>query len=113
MAVVFPVVLALMLTKVAVTVAVPMMVVFAPSAVAVPVPFKEALSVVAGPNPACAGIGRASPVSGMPSVTVTHRIPVTFHPDEFRAWAWRKHSNHSRRRWRADYDSNRHLAERQ
>jgi hypothetical protein len=111
MAVVFSVVLAL--TIIAVTVAVPVMVVFAPAAVAIPVPFKEALSVVAGPNPACAGIGWTSPVSGMPPVTVSHRIPVSFHPDEFRAWARREHPNHSRRRWRSDHDSNRDLAERE
>jgi hypothetical protein len=112
MAVVFSVVVTPMLTIIAVMVAVPVMVVFPPAVIAIPVPFKESLSVVAGTNPTCAGIGRTSPVTLMPLVVVPHRIPVSFHPDEFRAWSWWKHPNNSRRRWRSDHDSNRHLAER-
>jgi hypothetical protein len=78
-----------MFTKIPVTVAVPMMVVVAPAVIALPVPIKEALAIMVRTNPTCARIRRTSPVSGMPPVVASHRIPVSFHPYEFRAWAWR------------------------
>jgi hypothetical protein len=100
-------------TKIAVVVAVPVMVVVAPSAVAFPVPSKEAPAVVVGNNPTRVGIWWPSPVSAVPLVVVSHRIPISLHPDEFRAWTRRENSNHPRRRGRTDFYSNRHLTERE
>ena len=77
------------LAKIAVAVTVPVMVVFSPAAIALPVPIKEALSIVVGGNPAGTGIDWTSPVPGMPLVVVPHRVPISLHPNEFRAWTGR------------------------
>jgi len=103
----------LVFTKIPVMVAVPVMVVFAPAAIAFPVPRKEALSVVVGHNPTRAEIGRTSPVSGMPLIMASNGIPVSLNPYEFGAWSSRDYPNHTRRRWRSDLYSNRHLAQRE
>jgi len=105
-------VVVVMFTKIPVAVAVPVMVVFTPATVTLPVPRKETLTVMVGSNPTRARIYRTTPVSGMPPVVVSHRIPVSFDPYEFRARTWRENPNHTRWRWRSDRYSDRDLTER-
>jgi hypothetical protein len=105
------VVTALMLTIITAPPAVPVMVVLAAAAITLPIPTIEALSVVAWTNPACAGIWRTSPVSGVPPVVASNWIPVSIHPHEFRGWTWRENPNHPRWRRRSNCNSNRHLTE--
>jgi len=99
-------------TKIAVMIAVPVMVVLAPSAIAFPVPGKEAPAVVVWNNPTRAGIWRTSPVSGMPLVVVSHGIPISFHPYELGAWTCRENPDDAWWRWRPDLYPYRHLTER-
>jgi hypothetical protein len=98
--------MAVMLTIIAVMLAVPMMVVFAAAALAIPVAAIEALSLVARTDPACAAIWRTSPVPAMPMVAAPHRIPVSFHPCEFRTWPRRENPDHPRRWRRSDFYPN-------
>ena len=67
--------------KIAIAVAVPAVIVVEPPAVAFPVPFEKALPIIVGSYPAGAVIRWAGPVSAMPLVTASDRIPVAIHPD--------------------------------
>jgi hypothetical protein len=61
-------------------------------------------------NPIGSFVGRPSPVTLMPFVVISHRVPVAFHPYEI--WLRLRGLNvHDcrRRRWRSDHDSKRDL----
>lgn len=103
----------LMFTIITIMFPIPVMVVFAAAVIAIPVAGIETVSVVTGTNPMCPAIWRTSPVPGMPMVAVSHRIPVSVHPYEFRSRTWRENPNHPWRRWWSDLDPNRHLTERE
>jgi hypothetical protein len=108
-AVVIPIAFAF--AKIAVAVAVPAMVVFEAASVALPVALKEPLSIMAWRYPACTAIRRTSPISGMPSVAISHWVPVPFHPSESRTWSRGWGYINPRRRRRADPNSDGDLAE--
>ena len=93
--------------EVAIAAAVPVMIVLDPAAVALPVAFKEAAPVIAGPDPVGAGIRWASPVSAMPFVVVSHRIPVAFDPKVIRPRGSWPGVNDARRRWRPNSHTDR------
>jgi len=75
------VVIAVIVAEIAIAIAVPSMIVLHPAAVALPVACKELAPVIARPNPAGARIRRTSPISVMPPITVSGRIPVTVYPE--------------------------------
>jgi len=99
------------LAKIAITVSVPAMVVFPPPPITLPVALKVPLSIMARPDPACAWIGCAGPVSVVPLVMVADWIPVAFHPDKFRTWSWRRSHKHPWGRGWPDSDSDGNLSE--
>ena len=63
-----------------VVIAIPMMIVIAAAVIAVPVTVVEPFAVVPRLHPTRAPIGRTCPVSFMPAVTASRRIPVALHP---------------------------------
>src|SRR5215470_10316269 len=99
---------------VAVTIAVPMMVVFKAAARSLPITAVVAATVIARNDPDCALVWPTRPVALVPVIMSTHRIPVTIDPKilifvlRFRArrpncidaWCW----------WRTNYNSDRDLA---
>ena len=89
-----------------IAVMVPPMIVFELAAVSVPIPGKELRSIVTRPNPASAFIRRPRPVSLMPTIVASYRIPITVDPGVARPGADGHDTNHARwRRW-TDSDSN-------
>lgn len=96
---------------VTVAVPIPMMIVLAATVIAFPIAFVEASAIMTGHHPYSTGIGRACPISVMPPVMMAYRIPVAFHPNELRSRSHRPDPYDSRRRRRADGDSNRYLSE--
>jgi hypothetical protein len=66
---------------IAITVAVAVVIVANRSTLAFPATFEKALAIVAGAYPDRTLIGRTSPISVMPSVTVSDGVLVTFDPD--------------------------------
>ena len=76
--------LTFMLTKsisVAVAVMVPAMVMLNPASLAGPISAEEAPAFIVRWSPACAWIGRQSPVAGVPAVVAANRIPVAVNPE--------------------------------
>ena len=92
-----------------VVVMVPMVIVFDAAVLAFPIAIKEPFPIVMGVYPASTGVRRPSPITFVPPVVPSHRIPIALHPYEFRAWSWRQNVNHARRRRRANLDANRNL----
>src|SRR5450432_1289013 len=92
-------------------VAVPLVIVGPAAVIAFPVAFDEALAIVARDHPDGAGVRWSSPVTVMPFVTVSNRIPVAVHPDESRAGSSGPDPNHPWRRRRADPNADRNLGE--
>ena len=64
-----------------VTVAVPSVVMIEIAAIAIPAAFIVLISLITRFHPACAAVGRPSPVSLMPFVLVAYWIPVAVYPE--------------------------------
>ena len=90
---------------VAVAIVIPAVIVLETPVRPVPVTCVELLAIVVRPNPARACIGRLSPITFMPAVVLSHRIPIAFHPQEVRTGTNRVNANDMRWRWRSDSDS--------
>ena len=67
-----------------ITVPVPAMVVSEPPAIAIPVPVVILAAFIARAYPTCTLIRNSGPVSVVPDVTMTHRVPIAVHPHEIR-----------------------------
>jgi hypothetical protein len=87
---------------------VPVMVVLESTMVSVPVPAVVSAAFMPRADPACARVWRQGPITGMPPIVPADWIPITFDPDVVRCRT-RRHHNYARRRWRPNFDSNRHL----
>ena len=100
-----------MLPVVSISVMVRMMIVFDSTAVSHPVTCKVSLAVVVRWHPVGSLIRRSSPVTFMPFVMMTHRIPIAFYPYKFRSRLRRHGIYHDgrRRRWCPNLDTNRDL----
>jgi hypothetical protein len=93
-----------------VSVVVRVVVVLNAAAISFPMTCIVAFAVVVRSNPASALVGRSSPIAFMPLVMVSHRIPITLHPQELSSWPfWHNHS-HPDWRWRGNHDSNGNLS---
>jgi len=103
--------MSVVVVKISVTIMIPMMVVFNSTVLPGPVTRKIPLAIVAWGNPIGSYIGRPSPVTLMPFVMVSHRIPIAFHPHTIRLRLRRRLNIEygGGRRWRSDRDSNRDL----
>jgi len=101
----------IVLAPIAIPVVVPTVIVFESSTIAIPIPTIEALSFVSRAYPARTSIGRSSPVSIVPTIAVAGCIPVAVYPIEIGSRSRWPVPNDTRRRWRANSDSNGNLAE--
>ncbi len=90
---------------------VPFMVVGDMAAIAIPVAFKVTLSVVTRFHPTGAGISGTCPVSLVPLIVVSHRIPVARNPQTSGAGTPRLYPYYTGRRRRADSYSDGNLSE--
>ena len=86
-----------------------MMVVLAAAVLAVPIALKESLSVMMGRHPMCSRIGRPAPISVVPSISVSNRIPVAIDPRITGAGTGGNNSYDPRRRRRSNPHSDRNL----
>lgn len=93
----------------AVVIAIPAMVVLHAAAIALPVSGEVAPSLIAGNDPSRATVRRPRPISSVPRVMISDRVPISVDPIKFRAGAHRADAEHTRRRWRANGDSDGYL----
>ena len=91
-AVVVPIPVAVVFAKVALAVAVPTMIVLPPSAITLPIALEEALSIMAWRHPARRRIGRTSPITVVPLVMISDRVPVAVDPVKIGARADRAYA---------------------
>jgi len=96
---------------VSIPVTIPVVVVLNPPAIALPVASVVLAALVSWAYPTCSAIWRASPISPMPLVMVSCRIPVAIDPYEVWPRSHRGYTNNRRRR-RADPHSYRDLGSR-
>jgi hypothetical protein len=97
---------------VALVIVVPAVVVLDAAVLAFPIAAVEALTVVTRAYPASALVGRARPIAAMPTIVAANGIPVAIDPEELGAGADRANGNDARRGRGTDYDSDRNLSER-
>jgi hypothetical protein len=84
---------------------IPMVIVFKSASISVPVPCIELATVVVGLHPSSTLVGWLRPVTFMPPVMPSYRVPVTVYPGELRAWALWHNTNHAGTWRRANSDS--------
>jgi hypothetical protein len=85
--------------------AVPAVVMFKPAAISVPVTAIEPPSLMMRYYPTGSRVRWPSPITFMPLVMPSHRIPITIYPCEFWAWSCRQDMDHTGPWWRANSDS--------
>jgi hypothetical protein len=103
--------MAVVVMKIAVVIAIPLVVVFHAAVGPVPVARKIELSVMTRRDPGCALIRRSAPVSLMPLVVAANRIPVAIHKGITRTRTYRLNANDPRLGRRSDSDSDGKLRE--
>lgn len=79
---------------------------------AFPIAGKILAAIMTRGDPTRADVGRTGPISLVPLPVPADRIPISFHPDEFRPGTSRNNLDYPRRRRGADLDSDRNLAKR-
>ena len=97
---------------VSVVVSVPVVIVFKPAAIALPIANKIPILVIVRPNPASARIRRHRPITRVPSVVPSLRIPIALYPHKLGTRTRWKHGDHARRWRRSDLDSDGDLSAR-
>ena len=95
-------VLFIALVIVPVVVSVPVVVMFTPTSTAFPVTCIEPLSIVIRLHPSSLYVRWPSPITFMPLVMLSPRIPIPGYPYKLGAWGWRQNVDHIRRRRRAN-----------
>src|SRR5215469_15568546 len=95
--------------KIAVMVVVPAMVVVDAAPLTRPIAGEESLAVMMRRDPMCSLIRRPRPVTLVPFIVISYRIPVAPHPDKLRRRLRWQRVNHARWWRRSDQHSNRHL----
>src|SRR4051794_480570 len=101
----------IVLSEIPVVPPIPMVVVLPVSRIAVPIPGEVAASLVSRGDPAGRMVRRAGPITGVPLIVVSPRIPVALDPDK--PWAgmrW-QNPNYAQRRRCTDLDSYGNLGE--
>ena len=97
--------------EIAIAVAVPVMIVLETAAVAFPKSREELPAFITRPDPVGAGIGRTGPVSVMPPIASSFRIPIPVYPKIIWSGGSRPGANHTRRRRWPNSHPNRYLRE--
>jgi hypothetical protein len=80
------------ITVPAVAVAIPAVVVFEAATVAIPISGKVASSLIVGNDPSGAAVWNARPISFMPLVMISDRVPVAVEPVKIGARAYRAYA---------------------
>jgi hypothetical protein len=112
MIVVIAVVVIMVIVVIAIPIAVPvvlpipMVIVVKTATIPIPIPYKILPSVMVRGDPTRAHVRRPCPVSLVPFVVPSYRIPIALDPDEIRVRGRRKNADHTRRRRRPDIDPN-------
>lgn len=101
----------IVVSVIAIVIAVPMMIVFAAAALAIPIASEELRPIVVGGDPSGPSIWRPRPITVMPAVVSPDRIPIAVHPKIFGTGSRRKNPNHARWWRRTDCDSDGYLSE--
>lgn len=96
-------------TEITVVMTIPMVVVLDPPVASIPIPAKILFSIMVGRNPTRLFVRRSSPISWVPPIVMSDRIPIAVHPNELRRWSSGHHRDHARRRRSPDPDSDRDL----
>lgn len=99
-----------MRTKIPFAIEGPGMVVVYTAVISIPETVEESLSVVTGCDPVGTRIGWPTPISVMPLVMVSDRIPVALHPHVVRPWTGRPKRDNAGRWRRTNSDSDRDLS---
>jgi hypothetical protein len=97
--------------EIAVMVTIAMVIVFKPAMIAIPVTGEVLVSVMMRLNPMCTGIGGACPISLVPFIMASNRIPVTAYPHVAFAGTSRMKAFDAYRGRRSDSYSNGDLCE--
>jgi hypothetical protein len=101
----------IVLSVIPIPVPIPMVVMLPAAGAAVPEPAKVTSALVVRRDPPCGRISRASPISRVPLVMVSSRIPVALYPNEIGTGSRRQDAHHTRGRRGANLDSDGNLAE--
>ena len=99
-----------MFPEIAVSVVVPNVIMFKPAVFSLPVTAIELPPIVMRHHPASTRVRRPSPITFMPAIMPSDRIPVTLDPQELGSGGRRQNSNHAGRRRRPDGDPDRDLS---
>jgi hypothetical protein len=102
-------VVTMLLMEIAITLAVPAMVVLNPAALPLPIAVVIALSIMPWPNPVGSAISRTRPIPLMPSVMALDRVPIAVNPNIIRTRSYWPNSHYARRWWWANPNSKIHL----
>ena len=70
---------------ISITVAIPAMIMFKAASTSFPIAFKKLPILMAGTHPTSSLIGRPGPITVMPFVVMSHRVPISVNPDKFRS----------------------------
>ena len=97
---------------VSVMVMIPMVIMFQSTAITLPIAYEILAALMAWPNPAGSRVWRPRPITFVPLVVPSDRIPVALDPHKLRPRSWREHANHPRGRRRPDADPNGNLSRR-
>jgi hypothetical protein len=100
----------IVITEVPASVAVPAVIMFNPAVFSLPVTAIELPPIVMRQHPASPRVRRPSPITFMPAIMPSDRIPVTLDPQELGSGGRRQNSNHAGRRRRPDGDPDRDLS---
>ena len=103
------IVMSIVIPEVAVSIPIPVVIVFNAAVVSLPVARVISFAIVARGNPTRSLVRWPSPIPFVPFVMPAHRIPITRHPHVLRGGAWGNNGNHPWWRWRSNHDSDRNL----
>ena len=96
---------AIIVVEIAVSVVIPVVIVFDASTRTVPVALIESSMFVARRDPVSSFVRRFSPIARVPCVAPGNGIPVAIHPHVDRLWPRRSDHHNAGRRWRPNRDS--------
>jgi hypothetical protein len=85
---------------------IPMMIMFDPSVASIPITDKIPLTIMVGRNPMRLLVRRPSPISWVPPIVTSDRIPIAVYKNELRPRPGGHDGDHTRWRRSADLDSN-------
>ena len=96
-------------TVIAVMVVIPFVIVLDTAVRAFPVTVVEPFSIMARADPAGTLVRRTAPITFVPTIVASGRIPVAANPCKFRTGLCWNHGDDAWLGWRADTDANRYL----